>query len=166
MLQGVTSWAEFEEALADLLDWKVQNMEGTPSDWTFVGVRMMEFTFLCSDNLVAPQHLLPPMEAGGVKKEPLPKALRDKHCCIDPPATLDKCLHCALRWKFLEFPGGDHGHYGHISHYVDNPLQRGKRPISWTPKFKEVPIDLSCLPDDRPGSLPDLTDWWRSAIQT
>ena len=116
-LDGATSWDEFEESLRDLVEWKIENMQDTPSDWTLLGIQAMEFTFLASANMAALQRHLPVLVAGG-KHAPLPEALKRKQCCIDVPTDFDQCLRHALMWPFLTFPDGTH--YAQLVHYVDN----------------------------------------------
>jgi hypothetical protein len=86
-------------------------MEGTPSNWTFLKIDTLEFTFLASANMAALQQYLPVLVAGG-KSAPLPQALKNKQCCIDVPSDFDQCLRHALMWPFLGFP--DNHNYSHL----------------------------------------------------
>ncbi len=151
-IHNTATYPQLMHLLRGQFEYIKQELHDTPSGWSWVGLRELEFTYVAHNNLAAFLPHLPPLQ-GGCKKE-LPKDLRDKKCVINIQNTDQQCLKCCMIcWDLEIYKEDNHERWGK---YLDN-FTMGRKPAGWKPVYRQCGLDLSTLPTNRGSDLDDIT---------
>ena len=153
LVNGLNTWNDFWELLLRQFTFYIEGLRDQESGITYVGMNSIELTYLPLDNLRAFQRHLQMREGGA--KGVLPKELLSKNCVVNIENNDNQCLRCCLvGWNLKIF---EEDHCKRWSNYVKNIPGGGKKPKDWQPEYRDCPLNLSCLPLDRPGRMEDLS---------